>query len=294
LSPSGSNLVYSTYLGGGNRDGGSGIGIDPAGNAYVTGWTTSANFPTTPGAFQTTLGGVGDQGIGDAFIAKLNPSGSNLVYSTYLGGSSDDSGSRIAVDSAGNAYIDGSTGSTNFPVTANAFQPTFGGGDGSLGGGSNDLFVAELSASGSNLLYSTYFGGSGNESGSNLKGLVLDSAGNVYVTSGTSSSNDFPVTYGAFQTTFGGGAEDAFVAKIGIPSSIRISSIQLLSKTNAAISFPTGIGGLYDLQTRTDLVTGAWSSVVSNLVGTGKLLTITNSFAPNVQRQFYRVRLQVP
>src|SRR5439155_18785100 len=131
LDPNGSALVYSTLLGGSFDDGGQGIAVDAAGNAYVTGSTQSADFPTTPGAFQTTFGGGGD-----AFVTKLTPTGSGLVYSTYLGRSDDDEGLAIAVDISGNAYVTGFTISATFPTPPGAFQPTLGGG--------GDAFVTQL------------------------------------------------------------------------------------------------------------------------------------------------------
>src|SRR5207249_7549696 len=115
-------LAYSTYLGGSNSDGGSGIAVDAAGNAYVTGTANSTNFPTTTGAFRNGL-----VGFADAFVAKLDPTGSTLLYSTYLGGSNFNDATGIAVDAAGNAYVTGSTLSIDFPTTTGAFQPTFGG-----------------------------------------------------------------------------------------------------------------------------------------------------------------------
>src|SRR5439155_688758 len=131
LNPTGTGLVYSTYLGGSGVDDGFGIAVDALGNAYVTGFTDSTTFPTTAGAFQTTLGGTED-----AFVTKLNATGSVLVYSTYLGGSDVDDGLGIAVDARGNAYVTGVTFSTNFPTTAGAFQTT--------GGGREDAFVAKI------------------------------------------------------------------------------------------------------------------------------------------------------
>ena len=131
LNPRGSSLVYSTYLGGSKGDYAYGIGVDPSGNVYVAGSTPSSNFPTTPGAFQTTFGG----GVWDAFVTELNPDGSALVYSTYLGGSSDDYGYGVAVDVTGNAYVAGYT-SFGFPTTPGAFQTTL--------AGRTDAFVAKL------------------------------------------------------------------------------------------------------------------------------------------------------
>jgi hypothetical protein len=204
LNVAGSALVYSTYLGGsGNagsfaNDAGSGIAVDGAGNAYVTGETNSTDFPTTAGAFQTA-----PRSYINAFVAKLNAAGNALVYSTYLGGSGNgsrflgDTGNGIAVDGAGNAYVTGTTRSPDFP-TANPLQAAL--------GGFNTAFVAKLNAAGSALVYSTYLGG--NDLGF---GIGVDGAGNAYVTGSTST--DFP-TANPFQAAFGGGADDAFVAKL--------------------------------------------------------------------------------
>ena len=195
----GSALDYTLVLSGNGTDFGTGIAVDSEGNAYVTGLTTSINFPTA-NAIQTVKGG-GDDGGEDAFVTKLNASGTALVYSTYLGGSSGDHAFGIAVDSAGNAYVTGVTNSTDFP-TANAIQ--------AANGGSSDAFVTKLNASGSALLYSTYLGGSSGDQGFSI---ALDSAGNAYVT-GQTDSNDFPLTTDSFQPSMdvGGGA---FISKLG-------------------------------------------------------------------------------
>jgi hypothetical protein len=189
------SIAYSTYLGGSAFDAGQGIAIDAAGSAYVTGYTQSSDFPTTVGVFDTSLGGSFD-----AFVAKLSPSGSSLAYSTYLGGSADDAGWGIAVDSAGSAYVTGQAWSSDFPTTVGAFQTSR--------RGNNDGFVAKLTASGSGLAYSTYLGGS---SFDGSQGIAVDAVGNAYVTGGTSSS-DFP-TVGAFDTSLGGSTA-AFAAKL--------------------------------------------------------------------------------
>jgi uncharacterized repeat protein (TIGR01451 family) len=197
LSAGGASQIYSTFLGGTLADTGNGIALDASGNAYVTGSTFSTNFPTA-NALQTAKGDNVDGS--DAFITKLNASGSTLVYSTYLGADSNDVGRAIAVDASGNAYVGGSTDSLFFPVV-NAFQPTT-----TL---SNDAFVAKVNAAGSALVYSTYLGGDLNE---DCLGIAVDPAGNAYVTGRTSSLN-FP-TLAAIQATRGGSSSDAFITKI--------------------------------------------------------------------------------
>ena len=146
LETDGSDLVYSTYLGGDSDDFGNGIAVDSAGNSYVTGATRSTDFPTTSDAFQEDR-----QSAQDAFVTKLNSDGSDLLFSTYLGGDFDDLGNDIAVDSSANAYITGTTQSNDFP-TEDAFQPR-------IGGSLRDAFVTKVNQSGAALLYSTYIGG---------------------------------------------------------------------------------------------------------------------------------------
>jgi hypothetical protein len=199
LNPSGSALVYATYL---NSASGNGIAVDSAGNAYVTGEAGPTSFPTTGGAFQTSPLGY------DAFIAKLNATGSALVYSARFGGNLDDFSRAIALDSAGNAYITGWTVCRStvctFP-TVNAFQPNY-------AGGNNDAFVTKINSTGSALVYSTYLGGGKVINGTEDwgEGIAVDNAGSAYVT-GYTYAPDFPVTGGAFDTTRAG--LDAFVTK---------------------------------------------------------------------------------
>jgi hypothetical protein len=197
LSPAGNVMLYSTYLGGSGADYGYGIAVDSSGNAYVVGDTTSLNFPAT--GFQT-----GFHGVQDAFAAKVSADGSHLVYSTYLGGSNTDHGAAIAVDSSGAAYVTGSTYSVDFP-TMNPFQPHIAGGE--------DAFIARLNSSGTALLFSTYLGGSNGtvsypEAG---QGIALDGQGNAYVV-GVTSSVDFPLL-NAGQSSLDGWL-DAFVTKV--------------------------------------------------------------------------------
>jgi hypothetical protein len=213
LNPTGSVLVYSTYLGGSGVYGdlGTGIAVDNSGNAYVTGQTSSTNFPVTPDAFQTTFG----DGSTDAFVTKFNPQGSALVYSTYLGGSGNDYNPNIAVDSSGNAYVTGTTQSTDFPVTPGAFQTTCG-----SARHCENAFVTKLNPTGSALVYSTYLGGSGDTG----NGIAVDSSGNAYVTGQT--GRRFPVTRGAIQKI---GNLAAFVTK--------------LNPTGMALVYSTLLGG---------------------------------------------------
>jgi hypothetical protein len=199
LDAVGNALFYSTYLGG-NTDFGRAIAVDAEGNAYVTGITESANFPTV-NAFQSTYGGDGD-----TFVTKFDPAGSALVYSTYLGGSGYENGQSITVDAGGNAYVTGITSSTNFP-TANPLQASL--------AGAYNVFVAKLNPAGNAPLFSTYLGGSATDGG---QAIALDTSGNAYVTGFTSSSN-FP-TKNAFQASYGGGGDDAFVAKIFFPGAL--------------------------------------------------------------------------
>jgi hypothetical protein len=189
LNSIGTSLIYSTYLGGSVADGGKGIGIDLSGNAYITGYAKSTDFPTTSGAFKTTHSADGSNN--DAFVTELNSTGTALNYSTYLGGNSDDRAFGISVDSAGNAYVGGWTNSNDFPTTAGAYQANH-----AFDGGKYDCFITKLNASGTGLLYSTYFGGDGDDF---CNGIAIDSSSNVYVTGETYSTN-FPVTGGAYQS----------------------------------------------------------------------------------------------
>ncbi len=193
LNSAGSAIVYSTYLGGSADDRGFSIAVDGTGNAYVTGWSASPNFPMAA-AVQPNFGG-----IRNAFVAKLNPAGTSLVYSTYLGGAGTDSGNGIALDSANAAYVTGSTNSSNFPL-AGAIQSSLAGG--------TDAFVTKLNATGNVIAYSTYLGGASDDRGSSI---AVDSTGAAYIAGNTNSTN-FP-TVSAFQAA-NGGAPDGFVAKL--------------------------------------------------------------------------------
>jgi hypothetical protein len=221
LNPTATAFVYSTYLGGSFSDFANGMAVDGSGNAYVTGETLSTDFPVTPGSFQQTCGtntgtcnASGGAVFSDVFVARINAGGGSLHYSTYLGGSSDDTGLGIAVDGSGNAYVTGETTHTNtsvttgdFPVFPNpgAFQTTYG--KGSAVAGSN-AFVTKLNAAGSGLVYSTYLGGS---TADVAVAISLDPSNNAYVT-GTTLSTDFPLA-SPFQNALSGGS-DAFITEV--------------------------------------------------------------------------------
>jgi hypothetical protein len=200
LNATGSRLTYATFLGGSGSDGrdpGPSIAIDKVESIYVTGYTESADFPTTAGAFDTT-----QNGSQDAFVVKLRAhADSGLAYATFLGGIGSDFGFAIAVDEKGRAYVTGQTSSTNFPSTAGAFDTTH--------NGSQDAFVVKLNAAGSLLAFATFLGGGLNDGG---RAIAVDGNDSVYVT-GYAESADFPTTAGALDTTHNG-SQDAFVAKL--------------------------------------------------------------------------------
>ncbi|MGQ0520892.1 MAG: DUF7948 domain-containing protein [Actinomycetota bacterium] len=219
LNPAGTDLVYSTFLGGGNVEAANGIAVDASGNAYVTGETRSDNFPTVA-PIQAARGG-GTCGTApntfpcpDVFVAKLNATGSALLYGTYLGGSASDVGRAVAVDGSGSAYVTGDTASTAFPRVG-ALQNTKGAGT------SSDAFVSKLNAAGSALTYSTFLGGGQADVG---RGIAVDAAGNAHVT-GDASSTDFPVASALQGTSAGGG--DAFVTKFNPAGSAHLYSTYL-------------------------------------------------------------------
>ena len=207
LDATGSALAYSTYLGGSANEGGEGIALDSAGSAFVTGGTTSVNFPTTAGAFQTALSGAID-----GFVTKLDAAGSAFSYSSYLGGSASDQGAGLAVDGAGNAYVAGSTASANFP-TASPLQPSL--------AGSSDAFLTKVNAAGSALAYSTYLGGTALDG---AIGVAVDGDGRAHVAGSTQSSN-YP-TADPIQPAFGG-VQDAFVTEVSASGAALVHSTYL-------------------------------------------------------------------
>ena len=210
LNPPGSQLIYSTYLGGSSNDGATAVATDSTGNLYITGVTSSPNFPVERPLRQTYGGG-----LFDGFVTKINPTGSRLVYSTFLGGAGEDRAFRIAVDAAGNSYLTGDTDSTDFPIQ-NAVQPIK-----SIG---LDAFVTKINSSGTNIIYSTYLGGNKTDGAT---ALVVDNAGRVHVAGFTNSAN-FP-SIDPIQPGFGGGSFDGFIAR--------------LNASGAALDYSTYLGG---------------------------------------------------
>jgi hypothetical protein len=215
LNPSGSALVYSTYLGGSDFDDGNSIAVDASGNVYVTGGTSSVDFPTVNPFQPTQQGGLFSN---DAFVTKLDATGTAILYSTYLGGSASDWGSSIVVDAVGNIYVAGGTSSIDFP-TVNPLQPSLSDSEWL------DLFVAKFDPTGSTLIYSTYLGGGRDD---DVEDMVVDSEGNVYLT-GETYSTDFP-TLDPLQPTPIDTADftaNAFVTKVNATGSGLVFSTYL-------------------------------------------------------------------
>jgi hypothetical protein len=207
IKSDGSQVLWATFIGGSGFDSGTpSIRVDSSNNPYVLLYTNSSDIPTTAGAYDRTYNGGGD-----LYLAKLTNTGSSLIFATYFGGSGSEFSEThgLVLDSAGNAYIAATTKSSNMPTTSGAFDTTY---NGSGGAGTNypgDAFIARISANGASLLASTFVGGS---DGEGLEGVALDSAGNIYISGATYSSN-FPSTSGALQTT-NRGSGDLFVAKL--------------------------------------------------------------------------------
>jgi len=213
LNANASALQFSTFLGGNSSDSCRALAVDAEGAIYLTGATQSNNFPTTLGAYDGIFAG-----ISDVYVAKLNATGTALIYSTYLGQSGNDAAYGLALDGEGNAWITGQTNSSNFPTIEGAYDATHNGGF--------DAFVTGLNATATALAYSTFLGGSGHDIGRNI---VRDAGGNLFIAGETGSSLDYPVAGGAFDLTYNGGNRDLFVAK--------------MNGTASALTFSTFLGG---------------------------------------------------
>jgi hypothetical protein len=255
LNSSGTGLIYSTYLGGSGVEQPTGAALDSSGNFYVTGATTSTDFPTTANAFQKTRNGW------TAFLTKMNPTGSGLVYSTYFGGNI--TGSAIAVNASGEAYIAGGTTSNSLPTTAGAFQPN-------IKPGSQNIFVAKFNSSASALIYCTYLGGSTNEAGGagvdSANGIALDPLGNLTVI-GDTESTDFPLTPGALLTQNTTWLESLDAG----------SFLSKLNSTGTGLLYSTYLGGSGDLSAEEcDCALAIAADPVGNFYLTGR--TVSTDF----------------
>lgn len=262
INAAGSALVYSTFLGGDRAEEAKQIAIDPLGNAYITGYTFSLNFPLV-NPLQRNYGGSVD-----AFVTKINATGTALIYSTYLGGTgSENTGliaditpvGGIAVDSLGNAYITGKTESVNFPVVR-AVQSSL--------RGDNDAFVAKIDPAGSELIYSTYLGSTFSEdNGFDERGLdiTVDASGSAYVT-GQVLKNDF-LTVMPAQATFGGGLSDAFITKISAPDIPTIATVSAASFTSGSVS-PEEIVAIFGGNLANGILIASSTPLPTSLLGT--------------------------
>ena len=290
LNPSGNQLVFSTYLGGNKFDFLGGIKVDANSNVYVVGSGYSPDMPSTPGVIQPTLRcnkPVPDFQCNDIYIAKFNPSGSQLMYFTYLGSTNGpDFGNRLAIDNAGNAYVTGETAyrivpngeqtNNNFPTTPGVVQPNF--------GGNSDAFVVKINSTATNLIYSTFLGGpvvNGLSPGYDFgNDIAIDGSGNAYITGGTNSSN-FPLA-NPYHSTYGGGSADVFVTKLNATGSAFIYSTYLGgsgydsyprmavdNSGNAYIVGETSSPNFPQVQSRQPVLGGGVDAFVTKLNSTG-------------------------
>lgn len=273
LNPSGTALEYATYLGGNGGDFASGIAVDAQGNAYITGRTSSSNFPVTSGAFQPVKGPNSSE-FGTGFVTKLNPTGTALVYSTYLGGSLDSSPVQfgtedqpvaLALDAQGSVYVTGMTASSNFPVTAGAFQTVNRAAPTAYRTG----FVAKLNPAGSALAYATYLGGSVMEQPA---AIAVDSSGNAYI-GGSTESLDFPTTSGSFQPVNPASGWTGYIAK--------------LNPTGSALVYGTYLGGS---KSAFDLLNGICVDAAGEVFATGQAESSNFPTTPGA----YKIALNAP
>ncbi len=273
IGANGVGLVYSTYLGGSGDDAGAGIAVDAQGNAYLTGFSFSTDFPATAGAFQQTL-----VGGSSAILAKIAPNGTSLIYATYLGADAYTMGQAIAILN-GNAYITGLTHANSFPLV----NPTQ-----STRAGFPDAFVAEVNNAGTALYYSSYLGGNDRD---DATAIALDSAGNAYV-SGLTHSTNFPVV-NPYQATNAGGDADVFLTKIQVsPTTLSTNTLtyssQIVGTTSAAQQVTVTNNGSQSLTITGVTTTGANGGDFSqtNTCGTplsaGATCTVQVSFSPSV------------
>ncbi|MEO5803235.1 MAG: SBBP repeat-containing protein [Verrucomicrobiota bacterium] len=257
VGSAGNTLLFSTYLGGNEDEYGFGITVDGSANVYLTGQTSSTNFPIL-NAMQPVISGEGGFFTYDAFVTKLNSAGTSLLYSTFFGGELVERAFGIAVDANGYVYIAGQTSSENLPVTDGASQTNY-------GGGPNDAFVAKFNpaVSGSAaLVFSSYFGGSGDEA---AICIAVGTNQNFYIAGLTDSSTNFPITVGVVQPGYGAGDSDGFIAKFSSPSDLS------LSQTVSPNPVTVGSNVTYTIK------------VNNNSLDTFSGVTMTNQLPSNIQ-----------
>jgi hypothetical protein len=274
VSSQGSNLLFSTFLGGTNEDAGAGIAVDALGGIHVAGRTSSPDFPTTNAA-QSMIGGGPLMAGTDAFYARFNAAGSALLYSSFLGGLLDDEATGLALDTNGSVHLAGFTISFNFPVKEADWQPAI--------GGNVDAFLATFypSVSGpDSLLLSSYLGGSDMDE---AHAIAVDARGFCHVAGRTDSAADFPITGAAWQSTYGGGFTDGFLARVSHLPRLRIQP----AGSQILLSWPVLPPGFF-LEHRSNLNSGAWMTVTNSLTSTNGENTLL--LAPPQSPAFYRLR----
>jgi hypothetical protein len=268
VNAAGDSLEYATFLGGSGGDRGFGIAVDETGCAYLTGLTYSANFPVTVGAFDTSHNSNGSN-LSDIFVVKLNQAGDALHYGTFVGGSRDEDGIAVAVDSIGDVYVTGYTRSADFPTTLSAFDTTH-----NSAPNYSDVFVVKIDPVGSSLIYATFLGGGASEY---AEGIALDNSGSAYVV-GDTRSDDFPVTSGAFDTDFNGGS-DVFVVKF--------------TPAGDSLAYATLIGGVLDDRAYGVAVNDLGNAHVTGYTQSTDFPTTTGAYdrTHNGSRDIFAVRL---
>jgi hypothetical protein len=220
----GSNLIFSTFIGGDSVDMAHSIGIDKFGNSYITGYTYSSNYPITANAFDDSFNDTNNiWPRGDCFVTKLNSVGTALIYSTFIGGNRDDKGYDIVIDSINNAILTGYTTSVNFPITSGAYDIFFN--DSCILCNGSDCFVTKINSTGSSIIFSTFIGGSRTDGGTSI---ILDKINNYYIT-GFTKSSDFPTTLNSFSSNY--------------PSRYFNNFITKLNSTGSSLIYSTYIGG---------------------------------------------------
>ena len=260
LNQMGSDLLYSTYVGGSDKDYGDSIALDSDKNTYITGRTKSSDFPTTPGCYDDS-NNKGDP-WGDVFVSKLNENGSVLIYSTFVGGNSSEIPLNIILDSHNNSYVTGSTGSSDFPTTYGCYDELYNEG--------SDVFIFILNTKGTDLIYSTFVGGSNYESGYNI---ARDSMNNVYIT-GKTSSGDFPTTSSCYDNSRNGGME-IFVFKLNLTQLTTYAAIETISPNPTNESEQVHFSGKGTDENGT-IVNYKWISRVDGFLSNKKSFTLSN------------------